>query len=169
MIATIESKRDEYTQYINTHMENVKKAWAIFQKKCGFYLDMQLLGDISLLIDKHDESKFSDEEFEAYRKYFYPITDAEKNDPKTKVAFDLAWGHHYRNNPHHWDYWYHGGIVNEMKYKYVVEMVCDWLAMGMKEGSQQIDSWYEDNKSKIVLSNENRKLVEVFIANLIKE
>lgn len=40
------------------------------------------------------------------------------------------------HNPHHWEYWIDfasdGSIIaKKMPYKYVVEMICDWVGAGM--------------------------------------
>ena len=112
-------------------------------------------------IQAHDTSKYKDAEWDGYRKNFYPIDDSEKKD--NQADFDFAWKHHYENNMHHWDFWYHSGIVNEMTLAYVVEMCCDWIAMSMKFGGTA-DNWYENNKKKIHLG----KAQEEFVVKLLK-
>lgn len=85
---------------------------------------------------KHDLSKFSRTEFSSSAKYFQgnrsPI-EAEKEDR----GYSLAWLHHKGHNPHHWEYWTDfdsttGEIIcNRIPYRYVVEMMCDWIGAGM--------------------------------------
>lgn len=83
----------------------------------------------------HDLSKFGIAEFVSSARFFQgnrsPIeVEKEKN------KYSLAWQHHKGHNPHHWEYWidfaFDGSIIaNEMPYKYVVEMICDWIGAGM--------------------------------------
>ena len=53
---------------------------------------------------------------------------------KNKKGYSLAWLHHRGRNPHHWEYWIDnlssGGEALRMPYKYVVEMLCDWIGAG---------------------------------------
>ena len=81
----------------------------------------------------HYFSKFSPIEFFNSAKYYTgnisPI-DNEKN----KKGYSLAWLHHRGRNPHHWEYWIDnlssGGEALRIPYKYVVEMLCDWIGAG---------------------------------------
>ena len=57
--------------------------------------------DLLFRVKAHDVSKYGDDEFEAYRNYFYP-KEGEKKDRK---AFDIAWKHHYTHNSHHWEFY----------------------------------------------------------------
>lgn len=83
----------------------------------------------------HDISKFGLTEFIASAKHFQgdrsPI-EAEKEEQ----GYSIAWNHHKGHNPHHWEYWTDFGkngevIAQKIPYKYVVEMVCDWIGAGM--------------------------------------
>lgn len=109
------------------HFKTVMKhKWIVFKEcaACG-YVWRGLV---------HDLSKFSPTEFISSAKYFQgtrsPI-DAEKED----LGYSAAWMHHKGHNPHHWEYWIDFGkngeiIANPMPYKYVVEMICDWVGAG---------------------------------------
>ena len=86
----------------------------------------------------HDLSKFSPVEFLPSAKYFQgnrsPI-EAEK----AVVGYSAAWLHHKGHNPHHWEYWTdfdeNGRVVPcKIPYKYVVEMVCDWVGASIAYG-----------------------------------
>ena len=83
---------------------------------------------------KHDLSKYSPIEFSASAKHFQgnrsPI-EAEKED----TGYSVAWLHHKGHNKHHWEWWTDFGnngevIANRIPWKYVVEMVCDWVGAG---------------------------------------
>lgn len=93
----------------------------------------------------HDLSKFSPAEFVPSAKYFQgdksPL-EAEK----AKNGYSAAWLHHKGHNRHHWEYWTDFGsngdiITCKIPYKFVVEMVCDWVGAGMVYGG---DKWTQD-------------------------
>lgn len=82
----------------------------------------------------HDMSKFSPTEFIPSAKYFQgdrsPI-----NAEKEQIGYSAAWLHHKGHNKHHWEYWTDfdetGKIIPaKIPYKYVVEMICDWIGAG---------------------------------------
>lgn len=82
----------------------------------------------------HDLSKFGPTEFVSSAKHFQgnrsPI-----EEEKEEYGYSKAWLHHKGCNKHHWEYWTDfsdsGDIIaNEIPYKYVVEMVCDWIGAG---------------------------------------
>ena len=82
---------------------------------------------------KHDLSKFSKEELVPSAMY-YDYDNVERTDEIAK-NYAKAWCHHKGRNPHHWEYWIdissEGNIItNKIPYKYVVEMVCDWIGAG---------------------------------------
>lgn len=81
----------------------------------------------------HDMSKFSPTEFSESVKY-YMGTSSPIPQAKLKQGFSLAWQHHKGRNPHHYEYWtdnYDNGTTTiQMPYKYVLELVADYLAAG---------------------------------------
>ena len=150
-------KRQEYLNYIEEHINNVKKAWAnlisitaIQSFLAGFDNSRQLIAITADNVNVHDKSKYSEEEFEPYRKNFFPINDKEKEE--NLVDFNLAWQHHKDNNKHHWDYWKERGLTNDMPFVYVVEMFCDHAAMSIKFGGTALE-WFKDqlNKKEIIM------------------
>ena len=83
----------------------------------------------------HDLSKYSPTEFLSSARFFQGDRSPIEKEKAVK-GYSLAWQHHKGHNPHHWEYWIdfdsEGGIiVNRVPYKYVVEMVCDWIGAGM--------------------------------------
>lgn len=97
----------------------------------------------------HDLSKYSMAEFSSSAKYFQgdksPI-EAEKS----AVGYSAAWLHHKGHNPHHWEYWTDFGkngeiIANRIPYRYVVEMICDWVGAGMVYGG---GNWTQEEPLK---------------------
>lgn len=79
----------------------------------------------------HDLSKLGHTEFAPSARYFqgtHSRTDVEN--------YSSAWLHHKGHNKHHWEYWTDFGkkgevIAYKIPYKYVVEMICDWVGAGM--------------------------------------
>ena len=157
----IVEKEEEYMEYIKDHINNVHKAFENMYKIKDKFEDIDR-DDISDAIESvkekgiiniHDESKYSDEEFDAYRRYFYSIDDKEKEE--SEEDFKLAWKHHYENNPHHPEYWIKDGEPVDMKIEYIVEMACDWIAMSYDKGGTAL-KYLEDNreeKQKVMTEN----------------
>lgn len=177
----VAQKNAEYTEYIHKHIKNVEEAWkrlqTIFPNEI-FVTDSKINKAISERIKQHDSSKFSDEEFGPYRRFFYPIYREEK-----KAAyndFQTAWRLHYKRNDHHWEHWiapaqqsginenniniqdFQNTIILERGDKRIeslIEMICDWIAMGMNFGNTAKE-YYDKNKEKIRLIPSDREFVE---------
>lgn len=145
----------DYLKYLLEHKKNVFiECW-----KEGLYLHAFT----------HDLSKFLLCEFIPYARYFYI------DKKKYKDDFEKAWEHHQLNNPHHWDFWqydlhgYYNGmctlkdsILNEpeeMEYKYIKQMICDWKGMSRKFGGSA-QQYYLDNYNEIRLNRNTRRKVE---------
>jgi hypothetical protein len=120
-------------------------------------------------------------EWGAYAEYFY-------DDTKDQMAFDIAWNHHQKRNPHHWQYWFlrednsqtdftaywlglqtkkeavihHFFKILPMPDKYRKEMLCDWRGAAMVQGKSRESTrdWYLKNKENIFLHPETQKWVE---------
>ncbi len=123
---TIEMATEAYMDYIDEHIENVKRAWKELNEKLeGYFFDF-IFDDwknamCTVAINKHDLSKYTKEEFEPYRMKFFPV----KGQTYNPDSFAEAWEHHERVNPHHWqrrvnrDFGYFLGTVH------IVENICD--------------------------------------------
>lgn len=118
---------------------------------------------IDELIEKHDDSKFSVEEFEPYRKQFF-LAHGEQRDPND---FQMAWQHHKDNNLHHWESMKAIDYKHWMILEYTVEMICDWFAMAMKFNEKHRD-YYERNKDKIELDKWQKDFIEEIYSVLDK-
>lgn len=145
----------EYDRYLTEHIHNVQEA--------GHWMaDHGLFPLLTMTFPRHDESKYSVEEYDAYDKYFYG------NNKSYKVVndFNYAWLHHIHNNPHHWQHWVlkHDDEPEEaleMPIEYVAEMIADWWSFSFKMGNYyEIFDWYDKHKAGMVLHKKTRKLVE---------
>lgn len=153
----------EYINYYFNHTYNVVLVWKNIQL---LLIENKIINEsefnkINQLIIWHDNSKISKEEFDGYGLKFFSLGD-NKN---SEESFKQAWKHHKENNLHH-----HQSLkdYNGPDRKcYLIEMICDWIAMGWETGNLAQD-YYETNKDKIELSEEDKKLIE-YIFILIKD
>jgi hypothetical protein len=141
-----------YCDYLEEHLNNVEKAWEVLKAKCKnktFAWDDFRYFSINDMIKLHDVSKFSQEEFIPYCQKFFPASKLPDFVEPFPADFDKAWEHHYQSNSHHWENWatqeHHHPYAEEC---YLVCMVCDWMAMGMKFGDTARE-YYEANLDKI--------------------
>lgn len=169
----ITQKRQEYLNYIEEHINNVKKAWAnlisitaIQSFLAGFDNSRQLIAITADNVNVHDKSKYSEEEFEPYRRHFHYIDEKEKED--STADFEKAWDHHKENNMHHWDWWAEHNQSDKMSIPFVLEMCCDWIAMSMKFQKNNAYEWYLDNKNKIILGVFQKSIMETVLTTYYK-
>lgn len=156
----------EYNDYIKEHKQNVKKAFQWIKVNLPEIFESEYIKSKaeSLCGYDHDLSKYSEEEYDAYDKYFY----SEKVDENQIKNFNLAWLHHIHNNPHHWQHWILvnddpalGEIVLDMPDEYIIEMICDWWSFSWRFNNLlEIFTWYEERKEHIKLSESTRAKVE---------
>ena len=164
-------KENEYMNYISTHVDRVIKAYErlrdeILVNEGQEYIDAFAI--MNRLIGKHDESKYSDDEFDAYRAKFYPVDDSGDKE-EIDEAFEAAWRHHYQNNPHHPEYWYdfeNKTIREEMPLHFIIEMIADWMSFG----DNTLDWWNNSKEGKlqksIILSPNTIKTIEYILNKL---
>lgn len=158
----LHDKQEEYKCYIEDHVNNVIMIWDNIKDELP--ISDELKDEVDDIIPLHDESKYSKEEFEPYRNFFYPCKDEEKN----QQAFDMAWNHHQKMNPHHWQYWIFldddtaSENILPMDEKYILELLCDWSAMSYKFNNS-VKAWYNDNKDTMRLHEDTRNKIEELI------
>lgn len=174
IILSSESERKEecvkeYTEYINTHIANVNKAWKNQVSKLTDDFIKENYNEISKLIKDHDLSKYGDEEFPAYRANYFPVDEDEKKNNESD--YEKAWEHHYKNNIHHWQHWLNKDNdllpiedLNLVKEAYI-EMICDWQGMGYVFGNTA-NQYYKENKDTIKLYPELLGWVEGLLQQL---
>ena len=123
----------------------------------------------------HDLSKFSPTEFFESVRYWTgkrsPILVA-----KEKAGISYAWLHHRGRNKHHYEYWIdkldEGGVPYKIPFKYVIEMVCDWLAAcrtytkDPKDVFQREYDWWTGHVSHVKIHNHTKKLITKILWNL---
>ena len=154
----------KYDEYIEQHKANVCKAYKWLDAKLPdiFPPDEKGLIDHQCVF-AHDDSKYSQEEYEAYDNYFYGNRSYDNVE-----KFKRAWLHHIHNNPHHWQYWIlynddpnEGMVILDMPDCYIIEMICDWWSFSWQKGDlNEIFNWYKEHSKYIKLSNYTRQKVE---------
>lgn len=143
----------------------IHKYW-VFYYSCKFGIPWQGI--------KHDLSKFSLVEFKESIK-FYNEKESPINEAKRVQGYSLAWQHHKGRNPHHYEYWVDnvdkGGIAIKMPFKYVIELICDYLAAGKTYNGKnfsfkdELDWW--KNRQRNILMHEDTKYFITYVLELL--
>ena len=139
----------DYVEYIGKHIANVRKSYEAREKFIALALDLSMeeREELKNRILIHDKSKYSKEEFEGYRQWFYPAP----GETKDKSKFDIAWKHHYEHNDHHPEYW----KGKDMPKVAIAEMICDWEAMSRNFGGNPLEYFNRDKENKKKSMSEN--------------
>ena len=117
----------------------------------------------------HDNSKFSEEEFELYDALFPELQKYAFGSDELKAVYAKlgpALEHHFKVNRHHPEYFENG--INGMNLIDVIEMVCDWLAASHRSKTG-IAKGLEINKTKFGIDEQLSEIIAHTIAELRKE
>ena len=133
----LDGYQEEYKEYIIGHKERVTQFSSWLQENCPDLFENIDIEDFNSLIAEHDESKFSEEEFEPYAQKWHG------NGIKTP-EYEEAWKHHWMNNEHHPEYW----LGEDMPLIYILEMICDWGSFSIASGNMKELSEFYFNKAK---------------------
>lgn len=149
----------EYRDYILAHQARVEKFADWLLEHCPEVLD-EVDPDVFWdLIAEHDESKFSEEEFEPYAQKWF-------GDGIKTPEYEEAWKHHWMNNEHHPEYW----LGEDMPYIYILEMLCDWGSFSIDKGdlSELSDFYYNKAKDdpEKNLSEKTKTIIEEIIEKI---
>ena len=162
----IQRKNNEYLSYITKHLKYVRDTYdkeiAPIRSKVNiskYFTDDYYIYSIDKCYENiliHDLSKRSQEEFDAYRKRFYP-TEREKSEKweEIKNDFRVAWVHHYKNNPHHVEYW----NGKDMELCYILELYCDWKSVSLLKGDNPY-KFYVTSEERSLMSKRTREVLE---------
>ena len=167
----LEDYQKIYFDYIIEHRENNLKVWNELKKTNKKLLNKypDIIAKVDKIIDEHDLSKFSDEEFYPYAEKFQGNN---KDSKEVLNNFQTAWLHHIHNNPHHWNY--HIIVSDEspseskdktgleplpMPIFDVLAMLIDWESMSIKFNNSTND-FYNTKIDKSFLHPETIKLIE---------
>lgn len=158
-----------YNEYIVEHKKNVKMAFDWLYKNLSGITSENIWNNSKVLVEKHDDSKYDKDEYDAYDTYFYG-----SKSYQATVDFEIAWLKHIHKNPHHWQHWIlHHDDPNKpytflpMPTEYIIEMICDWWSFSWKTGNlYEIFQWYEEHKHQMLLNTETRAQVEKILETI---
>jgi hypothetical protein len=160
-------KHLKYLSYVIRHK------WFVFLACCRY--GIPLAGIV------HDWSKCLPSEWRPYAENFYgsrksvEALDAIGEFGCAELApfgyfvgdrFQVAWNHHQKRNPHHWQYWLITMDSGEtfplpMPDRYRREMLADWIGAGRAiTGQYETAAWYHKNREKMRLHSETRHWIE---------
>ena len=160
-------QEERYMRYIMKHRRNMADAY----KEMTSCPEILELGNEVLIMLKqrvvfHDITKLMNDEFDAYRKHFFPINKKEKEN--NLENFNRAWQHHYDVNAHHWQHRRHKTDFDKkdpVQVVDVLENVCDWLAVGYTYKNRP-SQYYEKHKNVIELCPAEKEFFEYIIYSL---
>jgi hypothetical protein len=160
-------QEERYMRYIMKHRRNMADAY----KEMTSYPEILELGNEVLIMLKqrvvfHDITKLMNDEFDAYRKHFFPINKKEKEN--NLENFNRAWQHHYDVNAHHWQHRRNKTDFDKkdpVQVVNVLENVCDWLAVGYTYKNRPFQ-YYEKHKNVIELCPAEKEFFEYIIYSL---
>ena len=156
----LDDYQEEYKNYIIEHKANVTKFadWLV-ENLPELFTDATDVETFYELIKEHDESKWSEEEFEPYAQRWHG------NKVKTP-EYEEAWKHHWMNYEHHPEFW----LGEDMPYIYILEMICDWGSFSIKSGNfRELSDFYynkaKDDEEKN-LSDATKEIVEEILTKI---
>ena len=177
---TITQAESAYRAYVDEHIKNVKVAFNMFKDIIYNEIILKrskspdkdiLMQDVELKCDIHDNSKYGIEEFDQYRQHFYPSKEDDEG-YDSELDYRTAWVHHYKNNPHHPEFWCCTFSNGEKKYirmtdTYIFEMICDWISVSITKKNSVYDWWISVGKKEkeLMMSKEDIEIINEFINN----
>ena len=128
----LDGYQKEYKEYVDAHKQRVQKFADWLEENCPELFENVDLEAFHDIIKEHDESKYSEEEFEPYAQKWF-------GDKKKTFEYEEAWKHHWINNEHHPEFW----LGEDMPYIYILEMICDWGSFSIEKGDfQELSDFY---------------------------
>jgi hypothetical protein len=151
--------QEEYKEYVIGHKERVKQFADWLVENLPELFNEFGVETFYELIDEHDDSKFSEEEFEGYAQRFY-------GDKEDSPAFQEAWRHHWMHNEHHPEFW----LGEDMPLIYILEMLCDWGSFSIDKGDlTELSKYYyeqaRDDEEKN-LSDSTKETIEEILSKI---
>ena len=123
----------------------------------------------------HDLSKLLPDEFLPYARYWSEWGWRKVREPELKIPskvlkeFRLSVISHKKRNSHHLEHWMRPDINDQsvpvdMDNDAIVEMVCDWEAMGeMYRGNGSARKWYEMYGDRMIMTDATRQRLETIL------
>lgn len=161
----MEDYQEKYRDYVLGHKDRVEQFADWLKENLPEVFNDVDISAFDEVIREHDDSKFGEEEFEAYAQRFY-------NNGEEGLEFDEAWKHHWTHNEHHPEFW----LGEDMPYIYILEMLCDWGSFSIeKKNFNELSDYYyreaKDDDEKNLSDNTKIIIEEILdkINSIIKE
>lgn len=129
------------------------------KQRVSTYL-LDVAHELALRAARHDNSKFSEEEYAFYDEAFPKLQQYAYGTPEFKAELEKiapAIHHHYYVNDHHPEHFEDG--INDMNLIQLIEMVCDWLAAS-ERSKTPFSKGMEMNQQRFHI---NPQLMEIII------
>lgn len=155
----VKDYQKEYKDYVIAHKARVMKFADWLEDNLPDIFEGVDLDTFWDLIREHDDSKFSEEEFEPYAQKWF-------GDGKKTFEYEEAWKHHWMNNEHHPEFW----LGEDMPYIYILEMLCDWGSFSIDKGDiGELSDYYfseaKDDEEKN-LSEATKEIIEDILSKI---
>ena len=155
-------QRKAFRKFLDKHKKNILKAYYEMLNCQDLEWIMQDPVMLDILWERiltHDDSKYEEDEFEYYRKHYFPID--KKEYIENEKEFEDVWFRHIHNNDHHWQ------ARTDWEDEYFdinteaacLENIIDWLAVGYELNDRPID-YYEAHKDEIDLPPKQIQFIE---------
>lgn len=151
--------QEEYKKYIIEHKGRVQQFADWLKENLPELFDNIDIELFDEMIEAHDESKFSEEEFEPYAQKWC-------GDKKDSFEYEQAWKHHWTNNEHHPEFW----LGEDIPYIYILEMLCDWGSFSIEKNDfKELSNFYytkaKDDEDKN-LSDNTKEIIEEILTKI---
>lgn len=161
---------DAFIRDVQFHRNAIRKA---FNKYGKLFCDMLHANydDVEDRVKKHDLSKYTEEvESHGVIAYFYryPEDGLSLDSNRRRYLLEKAMLNHYHMNSCHPEYWlqYKSGnklVAFPMDDESIVEMVLDWIAIGMEEEFDRADIYWANNRNKKLMTPDTIEKVDILI------
>ena len=143
-IRKLDYNDQEYYKYLKIHEVRLKASFndRIYALKNALLLSKEQCEELKERILKHDASRYTPEEWDDWRKSYFPINDKEKEEGEESEK--KARSHHYKVNAHHPEHW----KGKEMDKVSIAEMIIDWEADSKADGGNPLKWWLYDDEAK---------------------
>lgn len=130
-------------------------------------LMMQAISGLQTRAIEHDDSKFSEEEFESFAAETPLLKSLSYNTPPYEEArkrLGVALEHHYANNRHHPEF--HPNGIQDMDLLDLIEMLADWKAATERHADGSLARSLFQNAKRFKYNNQTAKLLARTALNL---
>lgn len=158
-------KEEEFREFIHDHKINILRAFyeMINCKEIeNIIYEPEILFKLWFRALEHDDSKYCEGEFDAYRAHQFPIDIQEKR--LNELYYLKARDHHITTNRHHWQ-----ARINDSNEELTIEQkvdclenIIDWMAVGYALNDRPYQ-YYESIKDEISLPDKQREFMEKII------